>query len=72
MQTGAEKVSKSKLWGKPISISSSAARAGFSTQHSKKGSRTLLVSTKGSKNDDGFESGYNLRKGRVCTDLGSV
>lgn len=47
-------ISKSKLWGKPVSIVSSATGDGFPTQHSKRSSRTLLDSTKCSKNDDGL------------------
>lgn len=51
MRIGNEKVRNSKLWGK--AIRSSSARAGFSSQQSKKGSRTLLIPTGDSRNEDG-------------------
>lgn len=52
MRTGNEKVRNSKLWGK--ALRSSAARAGFSSQQRKKGSRTLLIPTRDFKNEDGI------------------
>lgn len=52
MRVGNEKVRNSKLWGK--ATGSSAARAVFSSQQRKKDSRTLLIPTKNSKNEDGI------------------
>lgn len=49
MWTRAEKVSKLKPWGKPVSIGSSAARAAFSTPHSIKGVQGLACHHKGIK-----------------------
>lgn len=52
MRTGNEKVRNSELWGK--ALRSTAARAGFSSQLSKRDSRTLLLPTRDSKNEDGI------------------